>query len=136
MFADWMEAGPAMKKRLWLGCVGAGSVTALALIVALWPSGAGINHWTYQRIRSGMSKDEVVELLGAEPTYGPGELKDSSPVFTIKGWQLQTKAHIWESGERRIYVIFDEEGKACLTGHRNLGEEPFVWRASEWLGFR
>jgi hypothetical protein len=121
-----------MKKRLLLK-LGLVALLGVGLFVAfLWATSHRITKEGYEQLRSGMSFQEVVERLGRQPRYKPGELQDMSLVGSVASWMLENKSHVWESDEVRIYVMFDQDGKATGRGIRYL-EPSWLDRVRGWF---
>ena len=124
-----------MKKYRWMLAVAFLAVAGGLFAGYFWPGKSRINQQSYEKIGSGMTRAEVIEILGSRPHYAPGELKRVRIVGTLLSMQLESEGEVWESEEYRIYVLFSADGKA--TGWRGSTytrpEETWYQRLRRWM---
>jgi hypothetical protein len=102
-----------MRRRRWVVLAAAVPATALAVFV-LWPSEPRPCRATFERVRQGMTREEVVATVGAPPTRsglrvsagGMSSPSGSSPVSEpVAEWHAD--------GETSLLVTFDDDGRVA-----------------------
>jgi hypothetical protein len=97
------------------GPAGPGGGFALPGLGSVLPL-AHVNEETFDKLRTGMTEDEVVAVIGP-PTVrkvGPDD-PNKAPVIAGSNITVTDLVHIvWQSGQNKIEVGFDVKGKAFL----------------------
>jgi hypothetical protein len=122
-----------MKRRTLVCCATLGALVLSGLVLLLSVKGDAVNRRNYERIKIGITKAEVIEILGREADYGPGEAESFSLGSTVLTHMMDTQAHVWESPEFRIYVLFDEHWTVTGTGWSELTRETLFSKVRRWL---
>jgi hypothetical protein len=145
-----------MKRKLkWLAIVLAVSLLGFGTALLLWPRDR-ITAESWQKIRIGMTEEEVVEILG-EPgltwdEYQAREMEDAEGGrFLMPGEVLEEpiggflpdalhKTRVWRGRRGELGVQFDHGGrvrhKYLKGGQRIRGADPsFFGRLRDWLGW-
>lgn len=86
----------------------------------------------FDQVRSGMSRDQVHELLGDPSSRYQREVDASGEVLRLERWQygdslstLATGAVFSDLPDRRVWaVMFDDEGLVLMTQEPDWSEEP------------
>jgi len=90
-------------------------------VPAMLPPRPGVTTENYRQIKTGMMKAEVMKILGCEAHYGPNESPPRIGLGSTMGLHtIETRGHVWEAENCRIYVVFDDKGK--VTGFSGPGE--------------
>jgi hypothetical protein len=93
----------------------------------------GISKDSYDKIETGMTKPQVIAILGCDPHYPPGQLKEFSLGGTVSSMILEREAYIWVCSNRRIYVRFNSEEIVCGKMWREQRPESFFEKMRRWL---
>ena len=86
----------------------------------------------FDQVRSGMSRDQVHELLGNPSSRSQREVDASGKVLRLERWQygdslstLATGAVFSDLPDRRVWaVMFDDDGLVLMTQEPDWSEEP------------
>jgi hypothetical protein len=111
----------------------------LALWLFLWWTAPRINRESYDKIKHGMTKSEVVAILNCKPHCAPGEFKEIGDLALVDigamRWRdLEEASYVWKSAECRIHVLFTE--KEIVTGtmfYPATSKEPLMQKLRRWL---
>jgi hypothetical protein len=78
---------------------------------------AGVTLANYEKIRSGMTKKEVVRLLGRLPDPPDPKLRDGPRCGTFPSIFIEDNGDSWrsETMQIQIWVVFNENGRVTLT---------------------
>lgn len=97
-----------MKKKVWYGAIAllAISVVLAVAIFVLLPPTPGVTYANYSRIEKGMTRDDVIALLGSTWMEGP-------PMR----WQWQS------ADDHDVWVDFDHEGRVVRSAWNGIAEE-------------
>jgi hypothetical protein len=107
-----------MRKRPLLLCLALLALVGLSggLLVLLTHPRHRINQESYERIKEGMTLEEVEAILGGPPgNYTRGRY-GMLPYLALPLKPLPRVLHEWLGEEAAIYVWFDLEGRARETG--------------------
>jgi hypothetical protein len=142
-----------MKRKLkWLAIVLAVSLLGFGTALLLWPRDR-ITAESWQKIRIGMTEDEVVKILG-----GPGINRDEywhlhfglekelgRFPFEFKGAKLQEpeawlqgdETKFWTGQRGMIIIELDQDNKVCLKSFQGVRwiNQGFLDRLRDWLGW-
>jgi hypothetical protein len=94
-------------------------------LLGLWPQ-SPITEENYERIKKGMTQEQVSQILG--PSWTQGIMLCSGPL----GDRVDSDARIWSGTGNRIQVDFDNKGRvnAAVLSRRSVLEV-----VTEWLGW-
>jgi hypothetical protein len=124
-----LAAEVSVKRRLLLRLVLVGCFGVVAFALFLWWRAPAISSDSFEKIKPGMSKTEVISILNGRPHYGPGKSNGMGmPVFLTS-----TKGHVWESADIRIYVVFDNEDYVSTKMCIHFLNESFLQKLRRWL---
>src|SRR5262245_16727766 len=84
---------------------------AFLLIAAILSNNDRIKQENFDKVATGMSRAQVIELLGA-PDYPPGKSGFVSQQGTMSIWKTELNGWVWKSPDRVLFVCFDEDGRA------------------------
>jgi hypothetical protein len=136
-------AEPVKRKLKWLVIVLAVSLLGFGTALLLWPRDR-ITAESWQKIRIGMTEDEVAGILG-KPT--------KTEILTLKTWQWEDP-HLEEPADKGLFVVgerdklwsgrrgmieieFDQENRVCWKSFRGVRwiNEGILDRLRDWLGW-
>ena len=91
------------------------AVVVLVLVAIFAFSGSSLNQENFEKIRKGMSEEQVAELIGE-----PDEKEEAKqlPGFKLKGFPV--KKWKWKGDGASAEIGFDSEGKVVI-GLANFG---------------
>jgi hypothetical protein len=95
---------------------GAACATALLLLVAC---GGDISHENYDKIQTGMTMDQVEQILGPGEDQSSSGVEISSAGMAGKSREDRTKTYLWKDGSKQIIVEF-EQNKVTNKRSKNL----------------
>src|SRR5262245_47160952 len=120
-----------MKKRLLLRLALLAAVGFAGLWLVLWWTAPTISRENYARIEEGMTKTEVVALLGCRPHFAPWEFDGIGPFLS---WRLDETGHVWETPEFRIHVFFDGYDRVVNKAIvEQASKRTFLQKVRRWL---
>ena len=64
----------------------------------------------YSKIETGMSRVDVIKLLGKPPEAAVSDDESWSSAFTVLSYKLRHEGQLWKTGPFRIWVQFDAKG--------------------------
>jgi hypothetical protein len=76
---------------------------------------AGVTLANYEKISSGMTKKEVVRLLGRWPDPPDPKLRDRPRCGTMSSMFIEDNGDSWRSETMQVWVVFNENGRVTLT---------------------
>src|SRR3954454_15629192 len=84
-----------------------------ATVFALWPSRPRVCKASMERVREGMTYDQVVAAVGGPP----GDYTTRPVTYPMRGWSSGGRARDgdaarWWCDERALWVFFDDRGIA------------------------
>jgi hypothetical protein len=142
-----------MKRKLkWLAIVLVVSLLGFGTALLLWPRDR-ITVESRQKIRTGMTEDEVAEILGsrgityeeAEAQYQRLEKEVGKPPFDIEGARLQEpederfavlhRARIWIGRRGSIEIEFDQDNRVWWKSFQGVrwNNGSILDRLRDWL---
>ena len=155
-FEIGLGKGEAMKRKLkWLAIVLAVLLLGFGTALLLWPRDR-ITAESWQKIRIGMTEEEVAEILG-----GPGVSLDETwaqydrlqKQLNHAPWQFEDP-HLAEPADKGLFVVgerdkiwtgrrgmieieFDQENRVCWKSFRGVRwiNEGILDRLRDWLGW-
>ena len=115
-----------MRKR-WrlLGAILIGGIAAGIFIPLPWPAPTGrINRESFEKIKLGMSMEEVKELLGGPPGIYRAAVRDvayPNMEITIPPDSVQK---VWEGNWGLIWLAFDPNGRVTAMRYYDVQSRP------------
>src|SRR5262245_20897752 len=100
----------AMKKRLFIALCLLACFTFILVgsLWAMWSPRHRINEESYQRLRRGMSRNEIIEIFGVPPgDYGPGKVAEYEFTDLLGDALIFKFSSKWAADKVEIYVQFD-----------------------------
>jgi hypothetical protein len=68
----------------------------------------------YNKILIGMTKEEVMQILGGPPVDNVTDADRYSRTFSMSSYHIREIGKLWRSGKLQIWVVFDENNQ--VTG--------------------
>ena len=150
-----MIAVGTMKRKLkWIAVALAVSLLGFGTALLLWP-GDRITVESWQKIRIGMTEDEVAEILGSRgmsreeewDEYVRLEKELGQPPFEYEDLRLQEpemggpsnwdRVKIWTGRRRNIVIELDQDNQVCWKAFQGLrwSNGNILDRLRDWLGW-
>ena len=122
-----------MNRRRVLVLFGLAFVAAAAAVV-FWPRAPRPSLATFNKVRVGMTRDEVIATIGAPP--GDYTTRPYSP--RLVSYHIAFLAERWRCNEAECFVVFDDDDRASFINVRppmqRLAPPTRMERNREWMG--
>ena len=124
-----------VRSRIFLTLLSAAGLVLCLFVFAAAKSRPGVTKENHEQLRVGMTRDEVLDLLGCPPRFQAGEY--TSYGGTLAGSDWYAISEVWVGRCDEIFVVFDEHFTLLKSKCNQFGRRPgLVQRVLESLGLR